>query len=62
MQKKYTAVRRFYAIVGFLAIIVGIVVGIIKLSELLSNRDQVLLQKTYCHAERDNGSIFAWEC
>lgn len=66
MQKKYTAIRRFYAIVGFITIIVGIVVGTVKLwnvaTSSLQKRDQALLEKTYCHAVRDDGSVFAWEC
>lgn len=62
MSKQYTPVRKVYAWVGFLTIIVGIVFGIKTISQSLHSRDMSLMQKEYCHVMRDDGTVFAWEC
>lgn len=62
MSKQYTTVRKVYAWVGFLTIIVGIVFGIKAIFKALDSRDMVLMQKEYCHVTRDDGTVFAWEC
>lgn len=61
-MKQYTALRKFYAWVGFLTLIFLIIVGVAKAFQSFDSRDQKLMENNYCHIMRDDGTVFAWKC
>lgn len=61
-MKKYTALRKFYAWVGFLTLIALTIVGVQKVSHAINGRDVSLMQNQYCHEVLMDGTEVTIQC